>query len=160
MVCRTARRGFSLIELVIVVVIIGIIAAIAIPRMSRGAAGAADSALTANLAVLRNALDLFQTEHGGRYPQATKFVDAMTKFSDDASPITYIDPKDGTHQFGPYLRVIPPLPVGTNKGSSAVAEGTTPAGAQGWMYDPATGKVFANLPDGDKDSAGNKYNAY
>jgi prepilin-type N-terminal cleavage/methylation domain-containing protein len=61
------NRAFSLIELVIVVVIIGIIAAIAIPRMSRGAAGAADSSLTANLAVLRNSIDLYQTEHGGTY---------------------------------------------------------------------------------------------
>ena len=56
------NRGFSLLELVIVVVIIGIIAAIAIPRMSRGSAGAADAALTGNLAVLRNAIDLFAAE--------------------------------------------------------------------------------------------------
>src|SRR5215218_7529280 len=55
-------RAFSLIELVIVVVIIGIIAAIAIPKMSRGSAGAADSALQGNLAVLRNAIDLYSTE--------------------------------------------------------------------------------------------------
>jgi len=59
---RPARRGFGLIELVIVVVIIGIIAAIAIPRMSRGSQGAADSALAGNLSVLRNAVDLYQTE--------------------------------------------------------------------------------------------------
>src|SRR4051812_8894152 len=64
-----ARRGFSLIELVIVVVIIGIIAAIAVPRMSRGSQGASDSALGANLAVLRNAVDLYQTEHQA-YPAA------------------------------------------------------------------------------------------
>src|SRR5919112_1210242 len=62
------RRGFSLIELVIVVVIIGIIAAIAIPRMSRGTAGAADSALSGNLNVLRNAIELYATEHGGKFP--------------------------------------------------------------------------------------------
>ena len=65
---RPTPRGFSLIELVIVVVIIGIIGAIAIPRMSRGAKGAADSAVTANLTVLRNALDLYSTEHVGVYP--------------------------------------------------------------------------------------------
>ena len=66
---NTPRRGFSLIELVIVVVIIGIIAAIAIPRMSRGTAGAADSALGGNLNVLRNAIELFATEHGGKFPE-------------------------------------------------------------------------------------------
>src|SRR5262245_11019580 len=74
-----ARRAFSLIELVIVVVIIGIIAAIAIPRMSRGSAGAADSALAQNLAILRNAIDMFQTEHGGVFPGAAAGAPSVEK---------------------------------------------------------------------------------
>src|SRR5689334_14471462 len=81
---RTNRHrchgGFSLIELVIVVVIIGIIAAIAIPRLSRGSAGAADSALSGNLAVLRNAVDLYATEHGGTYPAVATFDSQLTQF--------------------------------------------------------------------------------
>src|SRR5918993_360471 len=85
---HTSRRGFSLIELVIVVVIIGIIAAIAIPRMSRGTAGAGDSALSGNLNVLRSAIELFATEHGGKFPgdgtSATPATaeDALTKYTD------------------------------------------------------------------------------
>src|ERR1051326_3931793 len=55
-------RGFSLIELVVVVVILGILAAIAMPRMSRGAAGAADAALSGDLALLRSAIELYQTD--------------------------------------------------------------------------------------------------
>ena len=153
-------RGFSLIELVIVVVIIGIIAAIAIPRMSRGAAGASDSALTANLAVLRNAIDLFQTEHGGRYPPGADIVSALTTYSDDATPIAYSATKTASFIFGPYLRVVPPLPVGTNKGKNDFALGATPAGAQGWLYNAATGAVVANLPDSDVDTRGVKYNSY
>src|SRR5215212_5983808 len=77
-----SRRGFSLIELVIVVVIIGIIAAIAIPRLSRGASGAADSALSGNLSVLRNAIDLYATEHGGSYPALSTFDTQLTQFTD------------------------------------------------------------------------------
>src|SRR3954451_10321012 len=76
--------GLSLGELVIVVVIIGIIAAIAIPRMSRGSAGAADNALAQNLAILRNAIDMFQTEHNGVYPTPNGSVtveDLLTKYS-------------------------------------------------------------------------------
>ena len=65
-----SRKGFSLIELVIVVVIIGIIAAIAIPKMSKGAAGAGDSALQGNLAVLRNAIELYNSEHG-KFPSGS-----------------------------------------------------------------------------------------
>ncbi len=63
-----AKRAFSLIELVIVVVIIGIVAAIAIPRMSRGSEGAAEAAVVADLAVMRNAIDLFTVEHIGDLP--------------------------------------------------------------------------------------------
>src|SRR3954466_4104031 len=78
------RQGFSLIELVIVVVIIGIIAAIAIPRMSRGSQGAADSALAQNLSIIRNALDMYQTEHGGVFPAANGSItvsDLFLKYS-------------------------------------------------------------------------------
>src|SRR3954470_5835166 len=78
------RGGFSLIELVIVVVIIGIIAAIAIPRMSRGSAGAADAAVAQNVNILRNALDMYQTEHNGLYPAPGTGVtvqDLLTQYS-------------------------------------------------------------------------------
>src|SRR5207249_11021127 len=81
---RVNRAGFSLIELVIVVVIIGIIAAIAIPRLSRGSAGAADSALSGNLAVLRSAVDLFATEHGGSYPSVGTFDSQLTQYTDSS----------------------------------------------------------------------------
>lgn len=150
------RRAFSLIELVIVVVIIGIIGAIAIPRMSRGAAGAADSALTGNMAVLRNAIDLFQTEHGGTYPLVATFNAQMTTYTDDLGAAQAA--KDATHIYGPYLRVIPPLPVGsTTKGNSTVAAA---AGAGvGWIYDQATGKIVPNTGT-DVDSRGVLYSSY
>src|SRR3954467_15690455 len=76
-----ARRGFSLVELVIVVVIIGIIAAIAIPRMSRGSAGAADSAGSSNLAVLRSANVLYATENGGSYVSVGTFDSQLTLYT-------------------------------------------------------------------------------
>ena len=75
------RRGFSLIELVIVIVIIGIIGAIAIPRMSRGSAGAADSALTANLAILRNGIEMYTQEHQGVRPTVAGFVAELTTYT-------------------------------------------------------------------------------
>ena len=154
MYATQARRAFSLIELVIVVVIIGIIAAIAIPRMSRGATGAADSALSSNLAVLRSAIDLFQTEHGGVYPLVSKFEAQLTTFSDDAGAANAT--KDSTYIFGPYLRAIPPLPVGAGKGATGVASA---AGAGvGWIYDEDTGAIRANATE--KDARGVLYSAY
>jgi len=151
------RRAFSLIELVIVVVILGIIGAIAIPRMSRGAAGAADSALVSDLAVLRNAIDLFAAEHGGSYPVFADMPDALVSYSDVIG--TDVGTKSTTRIYGPYLRAIPNLPVGTNKSQSAFVA-TQGGSAAGWVYDDTTGQVTANLPALEADVAGVDYNTY
>ena len=152
-----ARRALSLIELVIVVVIIGIIGAIAIPRMSRGAAGAADSSLVADLAVMRSAIDLYKAEHGGTLPAFATFSTKMTTYTNDAG--TANATKSTTYYLGPYLREIPTLKVGSNKGLSALAatQGGTTAG---WVYNETTGAVSANLPDTEVDVRGVQYNAY
>ena len=109
------RSGFSLLELVIVVVIIGIIAAIAIPRMSRGSAGAAESALSGNLAVIRNAIDMYAAEHNGSFPTVASFVAQMTTYSSAAGATSAT--KDATYVYGPYLQSVPSLPVGATKGN-------------------------------------------
>jgi general secretion pathway protein G len=160
---RSARRGFSLIELVIVVVIIGIIAAVAIPRLSRGAAGAADSALSGNLAVLRSAIDLYATEHGGAYPAVATFDAQLTQYS-DASGTTSAT-KTATAIYGPYLRKVPPLPLGGTgyKGSTTIVDGSGAApgaGPGGWWYNASTGEVKANLADTEKDASNKIYNTY
>ena len=157
------NSGFSLIELVIVVVIIGIIAAIAIPRLSRGSAGAADSAVSGNLAVLRSAIDLFATEHGGTYPSVGTFDSQLTLYTDSSG--SFSATKSSTFMYGPYLRKVPPLPVGpTNyKGVNTVVDGSsgTPGtAAGGWFYNPTTGDIKANLVDTQVDSNGKQYNAY
>jgi prepilin-type N-terminal cleavage/methylation domain-containing protein len=153
------RRAFSLIELVIVIVIIGIIGAIAIPRMSRGAQGAADSALTANLSLLRNQLDMFKTEHNDTFPTLANLPNALTMYSDEAGA-TFKASKDiaaGCY-LGPYMRAIPPLPVGANKGNSTFT--ATLGGAGGWVYDATAGTIVANCADAETDAKGKKYNAY
>jgi general secretion pathway protein G len=152
------RAAFSLIELVIVVVIIGILAAIAVPRMSRGAAAASDSALSANLSVIRSALDLYQTEHGGTYPVLADLEKALTQYTNAAG--NSFGDKDAAEGriFGPYMRAVPALPVGANKGKTGFAAtiGTT----GGWVYDAATGTVRANCADTEVDARGVKYNTY
>ena len=123
------RRAFSLIELVIVVVIIGVLAAIAIPRMSSGADGAKDNAVKANLAVLRQAIELHKAENDAYPAQAT--------FADDMAP---------------YLRVVPKVGVGTNADANSVGTTTATAanlptavsGTDGWLYNANTGDIFAN----------------
>jgi prepilin-type N-terminal cleavage/methylation domain-containing protein len=165
---RPARGGFSLIELVIVVVIIGIIAAIAIPRMSRGSQGAADSALAQNLSILRNALDMYQTEHGGIYPTANGSItvaDLFLKYSTvDGTAVSATKDTANNIIYGPYLRSIPPIPVGAQKNSNGISvtttSGATAAGGTGiaWLYNSTDGTISANASG--NDSAGKAYSSY
>ena len=150
------RRGFSLLELVIVVVIVGIIAAIAIPRMSRGSAGAADSALSGNLAVMRNAIDLYGAEHDGTLPGATTIADQLTLYTNSAGGTSTT--KTGAYIYGPYVRTIPALPVGAKKGENGIAAAT--ADGIGWIYTAATGTITANCTDTEVDASSKKYNTY
>jgi len=152
-----ARGAFSLIVLVIVVVIIGIIGAIAIPRMSRGASGAADSSLVADLAVMRSAIDLFKAEHGGTLPAFATFEAQLTTSSNDAGATSIS--KTSAFYLGTYLRELPKLKVGTNKGQSAIIA-TQGGTISGWVYNAATGAISANLPATELDVRGVAYSAY
>ena len=149
------RCGFSLIELVIVVVIIGIIGAIAIPRLSRGAEGASDSALAGDLAVMRNALDLYATEHGGTYPAVATFEAQLTTYTDANGNANAT--KTGAFIYGPYLRTVPALKVGDEKGGTAVAAAAAPGVA--WVYNASAGTIVPNTGTG-KDATGKLYTDY
>jgi general secretion pathway protein G len=152
----TRTRAFSLIELVIVVVILGIIAAIAAPRMSRGSKGAVDSALKSDLAVLRNAIELYQIEHDGLYPSEANFHAQLETFT-SITGVTSAT-KDATHYLGPYIASVPAVSVGANKGSTTVGSSVAPG--LGWIYDPATGTIYANVDPLLTDDRGVAYVDY
>ncbi len=159
---RKKRGAFSLIELVIVVVIIGIIAAIAIPKMSRGAAGAADAALAADMQIWRQALDMYQAEHGGSYPDSANIVLQLTSYTNAAGDVSAIkDPPSG-YVYGPYMKAIPPLPVGqpSERGKSTI--GTSAGIGTAWIYSYDTStKTYTLLPNADGyDSSGQLYSNY
>ncbi|MEM9021084.1 MAG: prepilin-type N-terminal cleavage/methylation domain-containing protein [Planctomycetota bacterium] len=153
---ESQRRGFSLIELVIVVVIIGIIGAIAIPRLSRGAEGANDSALVGDLAVLRNAIDLYATEHGGTFPELTTIEAQLTQYTDYSGDTSAS--KTGDYIYGPYIRKIPAVTVGAQAGSAGFTD-TAGTASKGWVYDETTGDITPNTTT-ETDSGGTLYNAY
>ena len=148
--------GFTLLELVLVIVIIGTIAAIAIPRLSRGAAGASDAALQGSLAVLRKAIDLYATEHGGTLPTEAGVEDQLLKYSDALGNTQ--DTRNATYIYGPYLANLPALPVGTRKGNTHIADKN--GDGVGWIYEQNTGDIRANTKGGEKDDANVKYSDY
>lgn len=160
------RRGFSLVELVIVIVIIGVIAAIAVPRLSRGAKGARESALRGDLAILRNAIDLYAAEHAGKFPPAGTFTDHMTKYSNLSASETADTVGGGTDSdciYGPYLKEVPALPI-AGVGATAGKIGDTgvsdtAAAGVGWVYDGSTGEITPNAGTA-QDDEGRDYTDY
>lgn len=150
---RRQARGFSLVELVIVITILGILAAIALARASRGTEGAAGAALADDLAVMRKALDVYQAEHDGVFPQDP--ASQLTGFTDDFGNVS--PTQDSTHDYGPYLRRIPPLPVGAARGAAGIAAGSGPG--VGWIYDGTSGNISANTTT-EADATGKLYNTY
>lgn len=148
MYAKNQARGFSLVELVIVVVIVGLLAAIAIPRFSRGAAGATESALAGDLAVLRNAIEMYAAEHNGTFPETATFANELTLYTDAAGNTNAS--KTAVFEFGSYLHSVPKLKDGTAAGDDGILAVTgspsteTPAGNVGWLYNENTGQIWAN----------------
>ena len=159
MAVRSADRAFSLVELVIVLVIIGIVAAIAVPRITRGATRASAVALRSDLATLRNAIELYRAEHEGALPAVGRFADQMTKFSNLAGNAfsTSPDVANGI-VLGPYLKAIPPLPVGARRGATGVA--AVSADGVGWIYTEATGRIRANTLVAEIDASAILFSTY
>ena len=121
------RRAFSLVELVVVVLIVGILAAVAAPKMFDTSTKARESATKASLSVVRNAIELYFSEHNA-YPTAAQLVE-----------VTKVSP-DGMKNFikGPF----PVSPYGSK--DATVNSGTAADGKSGWVYDPTTGNFWVN----------------
>ena len=177
---QAKRKAFSLVELVIVIVILGIIAAVAIPRISSGSRNAGQSALRANLATLRNSVDWYYGEHNSTFPgvkaaggaygvalSADAFTNQLIMYSNTSGTVS--PDKDAAFPFGPYVRgSFPALPIGSNAGNAAVKivdktgalTGTDSDATSGWIFNPTTGEIIANLPDTELGSDGVAYNTY
>lgn len=149
------QSGFTLVELLIVVVILGILAAVAIPQFNNSAEEARASNLQSNLAILRNSLEFYRTNHTGKYPGYPVGGGTPTEALTTAQ-LTLSSKSDGStaavgtagFDYGPYIREnIPENPVNGlatimvlgDAAAFPAADDTT-----GWIYQPKTGKLRAN----------------
>lgn len=64
---QNKRSAFTLVELLIVIIIIAVLAAIAIPKFANQSQRSKETALRAELALVRNAIELFKNDCGS-YP--------------------------------------------------------------------------------------------
>ena len=126
-------------EVVIVITILAIIASIALRRVSGYAEQSGANAAQQDVSVLQLAIERYRAEHGN-YPSAGGIVDQLTKYTDPFGATS--DERVPPFIYGPYVRKIPPVPIGPQKGSTNIA--TAPADGVGWIYDPAGGGITPN----------------
>ena len=81
-----ARKGFTLVELLLVVLIIAVLASIVVPRMSGAAAEAKNAKCDANWANLVRALELYAANNDGAYPADQTAFDSAILNSDTYFP--------------------------------------------------------------------------
>lgn len=137
------RKGFTLIELVVVIMILGILATVAAPKFISTSGTATDNGLKQTLSIVRDAIELYTSEHGGDLP------------GKDGSDATFISNLD------PYLRgtSFPKCPVGPLKdatikmvsGNAAIAAEASPT--KSWAYNYETGEFIVNCTDATKADA-------
>jgi general secretion pathway protein G len=147
---RSAKKGFTLVEILIVVIILGILAAIVIPQFTQASTEARISNLRTNLQTIRSQLLLYKTQHLENYPD-TDFVNQMTQYSDIAGTTTSATPS-ATTPFGPYLQSVPINPFSGVSDVRIVEAGDTVFSATadgGWYFNTVTGEFRADLVTSD-----------
>ncbi|QDT06695.1 Type II secretion system protein G precursor [Rubripirellula lacrimiformis] len=129
---RKSRKGFSLIELVIVVLILGIIAAVAAPRMFDTASTAEENTTRQQLAVMRNAIEMYRARNAA-YP--TDLTVAMSEMLNGSFPVPMVGTarnKPGVHYDATTTDVDAAVDVGVDAG---------------WAYKAHNGSLRLNVAD-------------
>jgi general secretion pathway protein G len=163
-----AKRGFTLVEILIVVVILGILAAIVIPQFTQASTEAKENSLCSDLQSLRSQIELYKCQHNDIAPGNTIADGAGTPAIDSFLPqMIYVTDVNGVdngtklrdkppatrYTLGPYLETVPENPF--NKKSNVGLCDARPdagSGTYGWVYNPETGEIFAD--DTFKTAAG------
>ena len=146
-----ARKGFTLVEILIVVVILGILAAIVIPQFTSASTEAKESALLSDIQAMRSQIELYKIHHNDLLPgeigtdpanittaaTSASFETALLSKTDQygtvgTTPIT-------TYRFGPYMQAVPDNPFSTVNANVVEVDGTAGGGDNGWHLTTAAG---------------------
>ena len=148
-----AKRGFTLVEILIVVVILGILAAIVIPQFTEASTESKESRLASDLQMVRAQIELYKIQHNDDLPgtvAGVTFEDAMTQYTlQDGTLAAVQAPADGV--FGPYMQRTPINPFIAVAADAAVVsietDGTVPVpgdASSGWWFNSTTGNFRSN----------------
>ena len=142
-----AKKGFTLVEILIVVVILGILAAIVIPQFTSASTEARESALVSDLQAMRSQIELYKIQHlGDALPDAgtATFEEAMTGCTDIQGAVVAVGTAGAK---GPYMQKIPVNPFSTaDPALNLVRLDGAAAGANThhWRFDTTIGAFQAD----------------
>ena len=144
---RAARRGFTLIEVLIVVAIVALLAGLVIPRVASPVQSAVDSVRLNNLRLAQACLSAYQIAHGGLLP--TIQGNGLPQLSSYTNVQGEIGSPGPDYPCAPYWSQMPVNPAdGSNSVSSVLTPGQPPSGPAGnlggWQYDQTTGTIWPN----------------
>jgi general secretion pathway protein G len=142
-----AKRGFTLVEILIVVVILGILAAIVIPQFTQASTEAKQNSLCSDLQTLRSQIELYKVQHNDVAPTFANFASQMIYCSTAAGVTNTSKQRDTTYILGPYLERVPENPF-TNTAALRSITDPNDAGSggttTGWAYVEGTGEIRAD----------------
>lgn len=126
-----AKRGFTLVEILIVVVILGILAAIVIPQFSDASEQAKESSLVSDLQTMRSQIELYKVQHNGALPGegGATIEQALTGLTDVSGDVAAAP---GSGVYGPYLQK---LPLNQFTGGRGINGAAADSSVQGWTLD-------------------------
>ena len=118
------------------------------PMLDAAGDGAKSSAVQHNLRTLRQQIEMYKVEHGGKPPVLFKGDFPQLVYSTNSEGIP--GPRGPMHPFGPYLPG--GVPVNPHSGSSVVAltesfPPTAHTGTVGWLYHQESGRIAPDLPE-------------
>ena len=137
------QRGFTLVEVLIVVVIMAVLAATIVPQFADSTRDAKEGAALFNLRTLRAQLELYKSQHDGRYPSAD-----LRELTQSTNVLGVVG-TGADYPYGPYMLHIPENPF-NGSATVGVASGDPPAASgdgSGWLYSPTLGKIWINNRD-------------
>jgi len=146
-----AKRGFTLVEILIVVVILGILAAIVIPQFTEASTEAKLSSLCSDLQTVRSQIELYKVQHndafpgvsnvaaGGTHTGGAGFLLAMTGGTNIDGEVDAVLPYD----YGPYLQAIPKNPF-NDRTTVELGAGAPGGGDNAWYFNTGTGDFRAD----------------
>ncbi len=125
------NRGFTLVEILIVVVILGILAGIVVPQFLDATGQATEKSTFHEVQRLRKAVEVYLIRHQNVLPDVTEGDGAW----------------GGLITAGDYLKTAPVNPYVGNENAGLIVFSDAPDDTYhtdyGWIYDPATGDIWA-----------------